>query len=238
MTTPTAASRLADLLPLLALRITAGPLQLRGVTDDDLPALCDLAAAGIHPADSMPFAQPWTDAPPQVLARNTAQYFWRIRADFGPAAWSLQLGVWHDGELVGIQGFETRDYLVTRSGETGSWLGRAHQGRGIGTAMRQAICAFAFDHLEAAEVTSGAFLDNPASLAVSRKVGYLENGMTRMQRRPGELATNQRLVLRPADLVRGEHPITVDGLPAFRAAIGLDGPDPAAADPDGPHTVR
>ena len=45
-----------------------------------------------------------------------------------------------------------------------SWLGRGFQGRGIGTAMRRVICAFAFDHLDAEQVTSGAFSDNPASL--------------------------------------------------------------------------
>jgi hypothetical protein len=98
----------------------------------------------------------------------------------------------------------------------------AHQGRGIGTAMRRAICALAFDHLDAEEVTSGAFTDNPASLAVSRKVGYRLGGQTRLRRRQGELAVNQQLVLRPDDLVRGEHPVTVEGLPAFRRAIGLD----------------
>ncbi|MEO7752369.1 MAG: GNAT family protein [Terracoccus sp.] len=215
-------STVADLLPALGLRLTAGPLELRGITDDDLSVLCDLAAAGIHPRDRMPFLTPWTDAGPEDLRRNTAQYHWRNRASFSPEAWSLELGVWHDGVLVGTQGIATTDYLVTRTGETGSWLGLAHQGRGIGTAMRQAVCALAFDHLDAAEITSGAFLDNPASLGVSRKVGYRPNGIRRLARRPGELALNQSLVLHPADLVRGDHPVRVEGLTAFRRSIGLD----------------
>jgi hypothetical protein len=88
--------------------------------------------------------------------------------------------------------------------------------------MRQAICAFAFDHLDAAELSSGAFADNPASLAVSRKVGYRDNGRQRLQRRPGELAINQGLVLTPGDLVRGEHPLEVEGLEGFRHFVGLD----------------
>lgn len=86
--------------------------------------------------------------------------------------------------------------------------------------MRQAICAFLFEHLETAEITSGAFVDNPASLAVSRKVGYRSDGRMRVVRR-GEVATNQRLVLTPEDFVRGE-PITVAGVDAFRRFIGLD----------------
>ena len=104
--------------------------------------------------------------------------------------------------------------------ETGSWLGLAHQGRGIGTRMRQAVCAYAFDHLGAEEVTSGAFLDNPASLAVSRKVGYRPNGVVRLKRRDGEMALNQKLVLTPADLRRGE-PLEVVGAEDLRSFLGL-----------------
>jgi RimJ/RimL family protein N-acetyltransferase len=124
--------------------------------------------------------------------------------------------------LLGVQGFNTTKYLVTRSGETGSWLGREHQGRGVGTSMRQAMCAFVFDHLDAEQITSGAFTDNPASLAVSRKVGYRENGVVRRERRPGEAATTVELLLRPEELVRGEHPMHVSGLEAVRRTIGLD----------------
>ncbi len=158
---------IANLFPPLDLRITAGPIELRGLTDNDLPDLCELAENGIHDPALMPFFTPWT-------------------------------------------------------GETGSWLGLAHQGRGIGTAMRQALCAFVFDQLDATEITSGAFVDNPASLEVSRKVGYRPNGVIRMSRR-GELASNQRLVLTPEAFVRGEPSVHVDGLDAFRASIGLPG---------------
>lgn len=215
---------LSDLLPVLGLRIAAGPLELRGITDDLLVGICALAVEGIHDPAEMPFYFPWTDAAPEDLARNTAAYHWRARAEFRPEAWGLHLAVLWEGTLVGTQGFETTDYLVTRTGETGSWLGRRFQGRGIGTAMRQAVCAFAFDHLDAAEVTSAAFLDNPRSLAVSRKVGYRPAGVRRLQRRPGELALNQVLTLGPEDLVRGPHALEVEGVAAVRRAIGLDRP--------------
>jgi hypothetical protein len=87
--------------------------------------------------------------------------------------------------------------------------------------MRQAMCAFLFDCLEAQEITSGAFVDNPASLAVSRKVGYRPNGLRRMVRRPGEWQPNQALVLTPETFVRGA-PITVEGLQPVRGLIGLE----------------
>lgn len=211
---------LTEIFPPLGVRITAGPLELRALGDEDLPGLCALAEEGIHDPADMPFFFPWTDAPAGELSRNALQYHWRSRAAFRPESWSLHLGVWLDGTLVGTQAFETDDYLVTRTGETGSWLGRRFQGRGIGTAMRQAICAFVFDHLDGEQVTSGAFVDNPASLAVSRKVGYRPNGVRRLKRRDA-MAENQLLVLTPDDLVRGEHPLEVQGLGPFREAIGL-----------------
>ncbi len=220
---------LADLFPPFALRVTAGPLEMRALTDDDLLALGDLALRGVHAPGAMPFYFPWTEAPAAELARNTAQYHWRQRASFSPAKWSLDLGVWLGGELVGTQAISTEDFLVTRTGETGSWLGLAHQGRGIGTTMRQAICALAFDHLGFEEVTSAAFLDNPTSLAVSRKVGYEPAGVRRLKRREGELALNQVLVLTPDILVRGEHEVVVQGAEAFRRAIGLPAGSPPCA---------
>jgi RimJ/RimL family protein N-acetyltransferase len=212
----------AEVLPALGLRITAGPLELRGISDDDLVTLGDLAVGGIHDAGLMPFYHPWTDVDPSVLRLKFAQYHWDSRASWSPEKWELNLGVWRDGVLLGVQGVATEHFLVTRTGETGSWLGQEHQGKGIGTAMRQAMCAFLFDLLDFEEITSGAFTDNPASLAVSRKVGYRDNGVRRLKRREGELARNLGLVLTPGDLVRGEHALQVEGVDAFRRSIGLD----------------
>jgi RimJ/RimL family protein N-acetyltransferase len=211
----------ATALPLLGLRITAGPVELRGITDDLLGPLADLAINGIHDPDLMPFSTPWSIAPAEEMPRNTAQHHWRQRANFSPAKWGMDLAVLFDGELVGSQGFSTEDFLITRIGETGSWLGRHFHGRGIGTAMRKVICAFIFDHLNAEHITSGAYADNPSSLAVSRKCGYRENGVSVLNRLD-KPATLQRLILEPDNLVRYEHQLVVEGLPDFRRSIGLD----------------
>lgn len=209
-----------DWFPPLGVKVTAGPLELRPMLDADLPALCNLAADGVHEPERMPFFFPWTDGTPEEVGRRVAQYHWRKRAEFTRDAWVLNFTVWYDGELRGLQGIETTDFLVTRTGETGSWLGLRHHGKGIGTRMRQAIVALAFDHLGFEQVTSGAFVDNPASLAVSRKVGYRSNGVRRLKRRDA-MAENQMLVLGPDDFLRGE-PIEVEGVEAFRRFIGLD----------------
>src|SRR3546814_2946113 len=89
--------------------------------------------------------RPWTKAAPDTLGRNMAQFYWKARQEFSPGEWTLNLAVRHEGELVGCQDFQTNRFHVTLTGETGSWLAARHQGKGIGTAMRQAICALALD---------------------------------------------------------------------------------------------
>jgi RimJ/RimL family protein N-acetyltransferase len=220
----------ATALPLLALRITAGPVELRGITDDLLGPLADLAT-DIHEPDFMPFSFPWSLTPAPDMPRSVAQYQWGKRAGFCPAKWSADFAVFYEGELVGSQGFLTEDYLVKRGGETGSWLSRRFQGRGIGTAMRQVICAFIFDHLDAEYITSSAFEDNPASLAVSRKTGYTDNG-TERHNRLGKPVIMHRILLEPANLVRYKHELAVEGLPEFRKSIGLDTDEQAAEQED------
>ena len=212
---------MADVWPPYRLRLRAGDLELTVIGDDDVPGLVELALSGIHAPDAMPFATPWTLAAPEKLPAEMVRYFSSVRATFGPDSFDLQFAVRVGGGLVGTQGLHGRDYPVTRTLETGSWLGLRHQGRGIGTRMRKAVCAYAFDQLGAAEVTSAAFVDNPASLAVSRKVGYRPNGVVRLKRRDGEMALNQKLVLTPADLVRGE-PLEVVGAADLRAFLGLE----------------
>ena len=211
----------ATALPLLGLRITAGPVELRGVTDDLLGPLAELAIKGVHDPDFMPFFVPWSIVPAAEMPRNMAQFHWGQRANFSPEQWSMDLAAFYGGRLVGSQGFSTRDFLVTRGGETGSWLGREFHGRGIGTAMRKVICAFIFDHLSAGFITSSAYTDNPASLGVSRKCGYRENGVS-IRNRMDKPATLQLLILEPGNLVRYERELTVEGLPEFRRSIGLD----------------
>jgi RimJ/RimL family protein N-acetyltransferase len=212
-------TRIETVLPLLGLRITAGPVELRGITDDLIGPLGELANGGIHAPDTMPFFTPWSlsDDLPLIIAK----YQWGLRAEFSPENWTAEFAVFWDGVLAGCQGFSTKDYLLTRTGETGSWLGRRFQGRGIGTAMRQVLCAFVFDHIDADYVTSSAFTDNPASLAVSKKAGYSKQGWRRVARQ-GKQATIQGLILEPGSLNRYEHPLAVEGLAAFRRSIGLD----------------
>jgi RimJ/RimL family protein N-acetyltransferase len=213
---------LHQLWPPFGLMIECGSLSLSSVRDSDLPALVTLAHEGIHEAAAMPFNFPWTAGTPDEVRLRLLQFHWGRRAAMTPASWQLECTVRFEGEIVGCQGISTSDYLVTRTGETGSWLGAKHHGRGIGTLMRQTFCAFMFDHLDAAEVTSAAFTDNPASLAVSRKVGYQKNGVVRRRRREGEMALSQQLTVTAATLNRSDQELRVTGVPRLREFLGLE----------------
>ena len=205
--------------PPFGLRITAGDLQLTAIREGDLPDLVGLVLDGIHDPAHMPFLFPWTDAPADELPANYMRYFGRMIAAQTPETTNLELVVRRGDQVVGIQALEGNDFPVTRTLQTGSWLARRFHGHGIGTRMRQAVCAFAFDHLGAERITSSAFLDNPASLAVSRKVGYQPSGRQWVSRR-GQPAEQQRLLLTPDTFVRGDE-ILVDGATELRRFLGL-----------------
>lgn len=161
--------------PLFGLRIDASPLTLRVPDDGDLGALCQLALAGIHPPETMPFSVPWTDLASPQFERSFLQHHWRGRADFAQKTFDLHFVVMVDGEIVGLQSLHRRGSAPSEMQlrfETGSWLGLAHQRRGIGKVMRAAVVAFAFEYLRADVITSGAFVDNVASQRVSIAAGY------------------------------------------------------------------
>jgi RimJ/RimL family protein N-acetyltransferase len=164
-------------------------LELRYIDDTLAVELAMLAAKGVHDPGFMPFAFEWTDVPSPQLERNTLQFYWRTRAELGPAAWVLNFAVVVDGEVVGTTGFITSQFATTRVFETGSWLGRAHQGKGIGKEMRIATLQLGFDGFAAQVATTTAFADNGPSLGVTRSLGYEPNGEELKVRR-GEPATS------------------------------------------------
>lgn len=212
---------LEQIWPPFGVRVEAGDLVLTVLREGDVPELVELVLDGIHDPAHMPFLFPWTDAPAEELPANYVRYVGRVLAGQTREATSLQLVVRRAGEVVGIQAVEGEDFAVTRTLETGSWLARRFHGQGIGTRMRQAVCAWAFDHLGAERIVSAAYLDNPSSLAVSRKAGYRPNGRRWLARR-GEPAEQELLLLTPESFVRGE-PVEATGTAGLREFLGLAG---------------
>jgi len=174
----------------------------------------------------MPFQVPWTDADPRYLGRGMLQHFWSQRAAVSPESWSLHFLVRVDGRVAGVQSVTAERFGVRREVDTGSYLGRSYQGRGLGTEMRVAVLAFAFDVLGAATARSAFLGDDGASARVSRRLGYRGDGTAVIAPR-GEPVTVHRLLLHRADLVRQEWAVDVSGYtPDLAGLLGADPPAP------------
>jgi RimJ/RimL family protein N-acetyltransferase len=169
--------------PLFRLRIVTPQLELRYPNDADAYTLVDLATAGIHDTATMPFQLPWTDEPSPRRERGSLQFYWRTRAEWTPQRWQCVFAVVLGGQIVGVQDLGAENFAVLREVVTGSWLGRAHQGQGIGKEMRAAVLHFAFAGLGAEYALSTAFHDNIASRRVSEALGYEVVGRQRKLRR-------------------------------------------------------
>jgi RimJ/RimL family protein N-acetyltransferase len=171
-----AVTSLADAWPLFGLRLRTERMVLRLPTDDEILELIDLARAGVHPPDEMPFGIAWTALPSPAFERGFLQHHWLGRASWTPERWELNLMAEVDGVPAGSQSIGADGFAIHRTVHTGSWLGRAYQGRGLGKEMRAAVLGFAFDGLGARYAETTAFVDNAASNGVSRGLGYEENG--------------------------------------------------------------
>lgn len=216
----TARTTLAEAWPLFGLRIRSERLELSLPTDDELLELLDLARAGIHPPDEMPFAVAWSTLPSPAFERGFVRHHWLMRGSWTETAWTLNLIARHDGRIIGTQTVAAEDFAIHRTVDTGSWIGRAFQGRGLGTEMRGAILGFAFDGLGARAAESSAFLDNAASNAVSRALGYEDNGRGSLA--PNGVARETRRFRMTSDgwRARPRPAIEIEGLEACRELFG------------------
>ena len=209
------------LWPLYDLRLRTDRLDLTLPDEDEIASLCAVAMAGIHPVDEMPFAYPWTRKESPRFEREFYQFYLKSRADWRSDRWSLILGVFVDGEAIGVQELAATDFASLRTVNTGSWLGQAHQRRGIGKEMRGAVLALAFDGLGAEAAETEAFLDNPASAGVSRALGYGSNGIGRLAPDGVPRETERFRMTSEAWRTRPRPPVAIEGLGAGRDLFGV-----------------
>lgn len=201
--------------PFTRLRVRTPRLELRLGTRAEHRALFDLAAAGIHDPDVMPFAFAWTDDLDQGAF---VEHYERSTQESQPDAWKLNLVVFHRGRPIGVQAIGAERFGETRRVSTGSWLGRTWQGRGLGTEMRAAALELAFHGLNAQVAASGYIAGNPQSQAVSRKLGYEVVGSHVVTPR-GEPLEHTDLVLRREDFT-SRTPVEIVGLTPLLPQLG------------------
>jgi RimJ/RimL family protein N-acetyltransferase len=151
-------------------------IELRIPTDDELLALIDVARAGVHAPNELPFGRPWTSHDSPRMELEFLQWHWGKRASIEPESWDLFLAVFVGGQPIGTQTIDATRFPTRRLVSTGSWYGSAWQGRGIGTRARVCVLDLAFTHLGAVAAETGAWNDNVASQRVAEKLGYEPNG--------------------------------------------------------------
>lgn len=201
---------------LYGLRLRTPRVEMRLPTHDELIKLRDVAHAGIHPPDEMPFGVAWTDQP---YSEGFVVDFleWQL-TEWRPDEWNLNLGVWGDGQLAGIQTLHGAHFPRTRTVGTGSWLGQRFQRRGYGTEMRAAVLELAFVGLGAVAATSGAMDVNVASRRVSEKLGYRIAGRGEVSPR-GAPVPHLNLRIEREDW-RSPVPVEIEGLAPCRHLFG------------------
>jgi RimJ/RimL family protein N-acetyltransferase len=207
--------------PLFGLRVRCADVELRLPDESDLAALADIARDGVHDPAEMPFSVPWTDAPPDERARGVVQYHWGRWATWTPTKWFLELVVVRSGVVVGVQAMRADEFAARRSVATGSYLGLAHQGQGTGKLMRHAIVHLAFAGLGAREARSEAMTGNEASHAVSRAVGYLEDGTETMSPRGEGVVATRYLLTRERWERADRPPVEIAGLEPCLPLFGI-----------------
>jgi RimJ/RimL family protein N-acetyltransferase len=207
--------------PLFGLEVRTPRLTLRYLDDELAEELLAVARAGIHDPQFMPFAIPWTDFPSPILEQQALRFYWHSRAETSPESFRLLCAVIVDGAVVGASDVFAADFPIMRQFETGSWLGRAHQGRGLGKEMRLASLTLGFDGLGGEFALTGAWTDNEPSIGVTRSLGYEETGRRRAPRRdqPDEQFTFRMHRSHFGTLRRDD--ITLHGIDAAREFLGI-----------------
>ncbi|NUL48095.1 GNAT family N-acetyltransferase [Cellulosimicrobium funkei] len=223
---------LVDWWPLFGLRLESGALELRTVHDGDLPAHLAAVNEGIHEAaGTNPFGpNRWSSAPAEDIARNAMHDIWRNRAETDRDRWTIQLGIWDHGatdhgrrstgRLVGNIVVRAAGFPVTRTVDTGSWITRSAQGRGLGRRARAMALVLAFDHLGAEHATTECAAWNHGSRRVTESLGYEPQGSS-VQDWGGEAVEVLGYRLGPERFVRPAEDVAVTGAAAVRHQLGI-----------------
>lgn len=141
-------------------------LRLRALRPADLPAYQEMFA---DPALTW-----FWHHPPDSPQRVTEMVQRRLAADVptGMGFWTVEYG----GRIVGTAHLRPSPELPARLPETGWYVSVGEQGRGLGAETVAAVLRHAFDGLGLPAVWALVREDNLTSLALARRVGFLDVG--------------------------------------------------------------
>ncbi len=202
--------------PLSALCLTTPRLELRPPNESELTQLADVAAKGIHRPGQRTFLTPWTEFEPAKRGLFVMQHHWRTKATWDVDGWALELGLFREGQPIGMVTLRGQQFSILREVKTSSWLGLDVQGQGYGTEARTALLYLAFELLGAEAALSEVFQENHASRGVSRKLGYQFDGISSDVLDGQAIVSNRLRLTRETWQQVSRPPITVAGFAECR----------------------
>lgn len=90
----------------------------------------------------------------------------------------FQLGIWLDGELVGVIGLQRISHPF-RSTELYYWLGAQYEGRGVMTKVCHYLCGYLFNELHLNRIEIRCAETNAKSRAIPERLGFTQEGRLR-----------------------------------------------------------
>lgn len=147
-------------------------IPLRGATlrpwsEDDIPSLARVA-------NDPEIAATLRDGFPSPYTTDDARRF--IEMATGPAT-GLMLAIEVEGSVAGGIGIHPLTDVYRKTAEIGYWLAGPHHGRGIATAAVGALVPLAFARFAILRLQAGVFSNNPASMRVLEKNGFIREAV-------------------------------------------------------------
>ena len=82
-------------------------------------------------------------------------------------------------QFAGVIGMKLQEDIYHRSAEVGYWLGASFRGKGITPVALALITSYGINTLDLNRLFAGTFSNNPASMRVLEKCGYLFEGVAK-----------------------------------------------------------
>lgn len=162
------------------MRMQSTTLAIRQFETDDREVLARLAGnANVARFLAKRFPHPYS-------LSDADEWIALTRTETRPCNFALE---WK-GELVGGIGLVPLSDIHSGSAEIGYWLGEPYWGKGIATRAVDLFLPYAFDELLFIRLQAIVFAQNPASMRVLEKNGFVREGVMRKHIRKNGVVTD------------------------------------------------
>jgi RimJ/RimL family protein N-acetyltransferase len=136
----------------------------------------DDAEALVRHANNINVARQLRDRFPHPYSRANASAFLKA-ATSAPEPSNLAIEV--DSQAIGAIGYVSGIDVERYSAEIGYWLGEAYWGKGIATEALMLMTSHVFESMNMLRLFALPFADNPGSIRVLEKAGYVREAVLR-----------------------------------------------------------